>query len=125
MTRYAVAAIALLALAGCTTTAQRTAALDATVGRSEAELVRTRGAPSRVDVAGRSRVLTYDRQEAVVIPGSGPSPWGRAGHWTTEPIEFGAEPPHTVIKHCRTAFDVVDGKVFSWTQAGDDCAWLG
>ena len=110
----------LLALAACVPhpDAARRLALDAAVGESEAELLRGLGPPAAVEQNGAERRLVYLRTDAVTDPFR-PDP-------STVPLADAVGsawnyPPEATLGGCATSFDVVGGRVVSWSVRGSAC----
>ena len=116
---------AVLALAGCAyPNAQHVAAMNALVGKSETDVVKTLGVPSRAIETGGHKYLAYSRSKIETIPGDygfGPG-WGWGwGHWGGGWGGWGGFPPEIVQRDCETTFDMVNGVVQSWSFRGNDC----
>lgn len=118
MTRMLRAALPLILLlsSGCVDRlAQRRAALSGLVGATEADLVRSLGVPTRSYEAGGRRFLAYTESRIDVIPGFYPySPW--------DPFPYaGGIPPQVQQSVCETTFEILDGRVASWSLRGNAC----
>jgi len=110
-----------LLLAGCADygRAEREARMAAFVGVSETDLIRQLGVPTRTVDSGGHRFLAYVKSQVELVPatpfyGFGPGgfyPWGYGGGF----------PAHAVEWRCETTFELVDGKVFAWSQRGNYC----
>jgi hypothetical protein len=110
----------LLLLAACVPhpDAVRQLALNAAIGRSEGDLVRGLGPPSAVRLEGGERHLIYLRRDAITDPFR-PDP-------TTVPLvdavgSAWGYPPEATVGACATDFDVVAGRVVSWSVRGSAC----
>jgi hypothetical protein len=117
-----------LALSACAyPNPQHVAAMNALVGKSESDLVRTLGVPSRTYDTGGHRFLAYSRSKLETIPGSGFGPWWGGGgywgggYWGGGWGGWGGFPPEIVQRDCETTFDLLNGTVQSWTFRGNDC----
>ncbi len=114
----------ILALAGCAyPNPQHVAQLNALVGKSETDLIRTYGVPNRVYDSGGNRFLAYDRSRIETIPGDpgfGPY-WGGPywGGWGWG--GWGGFPPEIVQRQCETTFELTAGLVKSWSLRGNAC----
>jgi hypothetical protein len=110
--------VALLLLSACADgLAARKASLAPLVGQSEADLVRALGVPTRSFESGGHRFLEYEARDVSIIPGlpgHGFGPWGSWGY-------YGAMPPQVVERVCDTTFDLVNGRVASFTLRGNAC----
>ena len=115
MCRPFVALLVAVLLAGCASHAleQRQAYLQTLVGRSEADVVRALGVPTRTFEAGGVRFLAYDQSRLQVIPGYAPWGWGWGWGYAT--------PPEVYQLTCETTFEILQGKVASFTLRGNAC----
>lgn len=111
----------LILLGACTNQAvlQRRAYLAAFIGRSEADLVRQLGVPTRTFTLKGETFLAYDDRHLELLPGfyagsPGWGPWGPGWGW-------GWAPPFVVARGCETTFDIRDGKVVGLAMRGPDC----
>ena len=106
-------------LTGCAseTMRQREAEAASFIGRSEEELVREVGVPSRIaEIAGK-RFLAYEEQETRYrrpIP-SFTRRWSRFGPATE------VRPEELVVDTCETTFEVAGGRVTSFKLRGGGC----
>lgn len=130
MTAIRIAGLALLAvLAGCSTQAGFDQRMSGLVGLSEPELVRTIGVPDSAYTAeGNRRFLQYERlgqrSPAQVQPSFGFGiagfSFGRGGGVGTG-LGFGGpafiHPPPS----CTVTFELVAGRVASFTRRGEAC----
>ena len=113
----------ILLLGGCADgLKRRQAAMAPLVGQTETDLVRQLGVPTRTIEVGGHRFLAYDESWIDVIPG-GPivplgGPWWGPG-WG--PIGVGGIPPSVVQWTCVTTFEIVEGRVISFTIRGNGC----
>lgn len=112
--------ITLLLLACCSNRPQREAVLNGMIGMPEADLVRQWGVPSRTLETGGRRFLAY-REERTSLVGGGPAfgagYWGWPGGWRWS----GAWPASVVEWVCETTFEVVDGRIATWSLRGNAC----
>jgi hypothetical protein len=118
MRKLLAAAIVLALLAGCAnnTLQQRIAYLNQFVGVSEQDLVRVLGVPTRSFETGGHLFLAYVDRRIDIIPG--PPVWGPWGFNNFYP---GAFPSQVIEQSCETTFDLVDGRVQSFTLRGNAC----
>ena len=103
---------------------QRVAFLNGLVGKSEVDLIRAMGVPTRTyDTAG-IHFLAYSEHSIETIPGSpgfyGFYGWGGWGGPWYGP-GFGGFPPEVVSRQCETTFELKGGIVQHWTLKGNDC----
>ncbi|HYF08209.1 MAG TPA: hypothetical protein VD970_11355 [Acetobacteraceae bacterium] len=119
---------ALALLAGCATEAAFDQRMTGLVGLSEPDLVRTIGVPDAAYEADRRRFLQYDRLgragAATVQPSFGVGVGGFSfsrGVGIGTGFGFGGpafvNPPPT----CSVTFEMVAGRVASYTRRGDSC----
>ncbi len=104
MTFLAVALGGALLLQGCATRSGFEARMGQYVGRSEADLIAALGVPVRNFQVGNRTFLQYERR--FVTADSGPG-WG----WGVNVQTW----------DCATTFEIVDGRVHSFTSRGNDC----
>ena len=76
------------------------------VGQPEANLVASLGVPLRSFQAGNRTFLQYERRSITADAGPG---WGWAGGVSVQTWD------------CSTTFEIIDGKVASFTSRGNDC----
>lgn len=129
---------ALLALAGCAVpSAAERARLDALIGKSELDLIRTRGVPTRTFTTDGHVFLAYSSSYTDYSPGfGGYSPFGDGpfggfgyggfgyggfGYGGFGYGGFGGIPPSIDTYSCSTTFEIEQGRVASWTLRGDGC----
>ncbi len=121
-------ALPLLGLASCEvpSPAQRKL-LDSMIGRSETDLIRSYGVPTRTFTTSGHTFLAYIDNETSVTPGSiGPGwGWGGGGFGFGGfggPFGFdGGFPPTYSQFSCATTFEVDSGRVAAWTIRGNGC----
>lgn len=109
--RAALIAAPLLLLAGCATGPSRSQVLASLVGHSEADAMRTLGAPNQIYTAGGSRFLAYVDGGVSYVPAAPYGPWGFGYYY------FPASVP--VPRTCEMTLEVTGGKVVSWRLRGD------
>ncbi len=110
----------LLLLAGCVSPSpQKVAALNAFVGRPEADLVRAYGVPTRSFETGGSKFLAYAKSRIQSFP-SGPAFGYGYGFY---PYGWGAWGGYPEVEQfdCETTFELQGGVVKSWNLRGNDC----
>jgi hypothetical protein len=114
----------ILTLAGCAyPNPQHVAALNALIGKTEADLVRSEGVPSRTYDAGGHKFLAYSRSRIESIggePGFGPYGYGGWGGWGGYG-GWGGFPPEIIQRDCETTFEVGGGLVLHWGFRGNAC----
>jgi len=118
--RRSIVLAGLLLVAGCAYPgAQHAAALNALVGKTEADLVRTYGVPVRSVETGGSKFVEYSTHRIESFP-EGPfwGGYGWAGRWGGW---GGFGYPDIEQFDCNTTFELKDGVVKSWTLRGNAC----
>jgi hypothetical protein len=129
----------VLGLAACEvpSPAQRKV-LDSMIGRSETDLVRSFGVPTRTFATNGHTFLAYVDNETNFSPGTGGPGWGWGwGGWGWGgggfggyggyggfggPFGFGGGIPPTYYQSsCATTFEVNAGTVAAWTVRGNGC----
>ena len=105
MTALVAALGGALLLQGCATRSGFEARMGQYVGRSEADLVAALGVPVRTFQVGNRSFVQYERR--FVTADSGPG-WG----WGGVSVQ---------TWDCATTFEIVDGRVASFTSRGNDC----
>ena len=118
------AAIALLLLlAACDPYAlqRREAALTRFVGKTEPELVRSLGVPTRSFETGGRRFLAYDEGSVDIV--SPLEPWRPPGFgWGGFGWGYGGGfPAQAVQLLCETTFEVAAGRVIGFSLRGNAC----
>ena len=134
-------AAALLALSACAvpSPAQRRV-LDSMIGRSEPELVRAFGVPSRTFSTEGHTFLAYVENDSSYSPGFGGFYGGGFGYGGYGGFGgfgsgfgygpgfgyggfggFGGVPPTFTVSSCATTFEITNARVASWTVRGDGC----
>ena len=122
----ALASVALLA--GCAyPSPQHVAALNTLVGKSETDLVRAHGVPTRTYETGGHKFLSYNISRIESIPGDygfggfGPYGYGGFGYGGFGYGGFGGFGPEIIQRDCDTTFELTAGIVQSWSLRGNDC----
>ena len=129
-----VAIAGLVLLAGCAyPSPQHVQALNALVGKSETDLVRARGVPSKTYETGGLKFLAYDMRRIDSIPGDagfypgfgyggfgGGFGYGGFGYGGFDG-GFGGFGPEIIQRDCSTTFELRSGLVQSWSLRGNDC----
>jgi hypothetical protein len=120
--RKAVALAGVLAVAGCAyPNPQHVSELNALVGKSESDLVRTEGVPTRTYDVGGHKFLAYSRSRIESIPGSaGFGPYGYGPYWGGWG-GWGGFGPEVIQRDCETTFEVANGVVLHWSLRGNAC----
>ncbi len=111
---------ALLLTACVDTGAQRRAYLTSLIGQPETTVIQQLGVPSRSFEAGGHRYLAYDERRVDVIP---PPPLFGGGFYGAG-FGYGygyGFAPEIVERGCETTFDIVAGRVQTWTLHGSLC----
>lgn len=110
--------LGLLLLAACTNRmAEREAQAGAFVGRSEEDLVREAGVPTRTVEAGGKRFVVYSERRVDAVPVSGPGPY-----FLGRPYYYGGAYPATAVETvCDTNFEILAGRVSAVTFKGNGC----
>ncbi len=117
------------ALAGCAyPDPQHVNALNALVGKSETDLVRARGVPSKTYETGGLKFMAYDMHridslpgDAGFYPGFGYGGFGYGGFGGFGYGGFGGFGPEIVQRDCSTTFELRGGIVQRWSLRGNDC----
>lgn len=104
--------------------AQRQAFFGQFVGKSEVDLVRGLGVPTRTfDTDGR-HFLAYTEQTLQAIPGGLGYGYGWGGGWGRGPGFYGVgSTAGVIVRTCEATFEVVDAKVMGFTLMGNACAY--
>ncbi|MEO3474103.1 hypothetical protein AAFN86_19705 [Roseomonas sp. CAU 1739] len=102
----AAALCGVLLLQGCATRSGFEARMGQYVGRSEADLVAALGVPVRSFQVGNRSFVQYERRLITADRGPG---WGWGGGVDVQTWD------------CATTFEIVDGRVASFTSRGNDC----
>ncbi|MBS1024484.1 hypothetical protein JK222_06000 [Gluconobacter cerinus] len=99
--------VALLALSACEVpTLQQRKVLDSMVGKSEVDVIRQFGVPTKDYQAEGHSFLAYIDNQTQYSGGGG---WG------------GGFPATYYNTSCQTTFELVSGHVVGWTMRGDGC----
>ena len=108
----------LALLPACAVRPTRQQLLAPLVGVSETELVQRMGVPNRSFESGGIKFLAYDERRFDVLPRVGPFPgWGP---WPYGYYSYGL-PPEVLERSCETTFEIVGGRVRSFSLRGNDC----
>jgi hypothetical protein len=114
----------VLALSACAyPNPQHVNELNALVGKSETDLVRTQGVPTRTYETGGHKFLAYSRSRIESLPGEpgfGPYGWGGWGGWGGYG-GWGGFPPEIIQRDCETTFEIANGTVLHWSFRGNAC----
>lgn len=112
---------AALLLTGCATSAKYEAALDTWVGSTELELVKAWGPPMHSYETSGSKFLAYSSQRSAYMPGTSPSfttSYVGGNAYTTT---AGGTRGFNIPLSCKTTFELIEGKVSSWSYEGNAC----
>jgi len=113
------AALASLAVAGCVyPRPSHVAALNALVGKSETDLVRAEGVPTRTYQTGGSKFMAFSMSHVESVPGDYYG-WGGWGRWGGGWGAWGY--PEVIERDCTTTFELKAGIVQGWTLRGNAC----
>jgi len=127
---------ALLTLSACDVpTVQQRKVLDSMIGKSDVDVLRTFGVPTRTYQASGHDFLAYIDNETNYSPGTGGwgwgwggGPWGGYGGWGGGwggyggwGGGFGGFPPSYYNTTCQTTFELTNSRVVGWTMRGDGC----
>lgn len=131
-THVALASLALLA--GCAyPNPEHVRMLNTLVGKSETEVVRAQGVPTRTYETGGLKFLSYDMRHIESIPGAGFGyggfgPYGYGGfgyggfgYGGVGYDGFGGFGPEIIQRDCDTTFELKASVVQSWKLRGNDC----
>jgi hypothetical protein len=123
MMRTVIALAGLTLLAGCAyPNPQHVAALNGLVGKSETDLVRNYGVPTRTYMTGGSKFLAYNMSRIETIPGDwGWGGYGWGGYGWGGPGWGGGFGPELIQRDCDTTFELKSGVVQSWSLRGNAC----
>ncbi len=103
-------------LAACTPAIDRPAFLATFVGQPDTEVVRRLGVPSRTYEANGHQFLAYaEHRTEVLSAGVGFGGFGFFGP------SFGFSPSEVIDRGCETTFEVVNGRVATWSLRGNAC----
>ena len=103
-------------VAGCgNQLAAREAYLKQFIGQPDSAVVQSMGVPTRSYETEGVKYLAYDERHVDIVPGTPTyGPWFYGGYG-------GGFPPQVVEWKCETTFQVVDGKVTTFTLRGNAC----
>lgn len=118
--RRLLAILVAVVLAGCQTTDNYEFYLDSWVGRTETDVIRVWGVPTQAFDSGGHRFLQYGSRANVTMPGApATSTTTFIGNQAFTTTTGGS--PINITLTCTTTFDLVDGRVVSWTYRGNNC----
>lgn len=117
MMKRILAAVLMLAIAGCATKARFQKQMDGLLGASEQSLVARMGPPQSVYDNAGTRILTYSQNRTNYIPGSAPT-YQMIGN-TAYPM--GGSDPMIMQLSCTVNFTITDGLVQSYRFQGNNC----
>lgn len=133
--------VAVMALAACSgPTEEQRKQLNSLVGKTEVDVIRAYGVPTRTYQADGHVFLAYIDNQTNYYPGSmgwgwgwgggpgwgggwggGPG-WGWGGWgWGGGMMGGGGFPPSVYNSVCQTTFELAAGLVTGWTMRGDGC----
>lgn len=115
------AALLLILLAGCATTAKYEKVLNTWVGSSEKDLVRKWGPPQGVYESDGTRYLTYNSSRNLFMPGVAPTYTTQYVGNTAFTSASGGMPAQNIAMSCQTTFELTNGLITSWRWQGNDC----
>ena len=113
----------VLFLAGCVVGPDRRVVLSRFIGADEATLVQGLGVPNRTYTANGIKFLAYTERRTEYLPPP-ISPFGWGGYGYGYGYGYGWYPPYgpTVVQYgCETTFEVVEGRVRSFSLRGNAC----
>jgi hypothetical protein len=122
--RKILALAGLTLLAGCAYPNPRhVAELNGLVGKSETDLLRSYGVPSRTYDTRGSRFVSYQMTRIESVPGDfGPGfGYGGFGYGAYGYGGFGGFGPEIIQRDCDTTFELKAGIVASWSLRGNAC----
>ncbi|MBO1359662.1 hypothetical protein J2D73_07625 [Acetobacter sacchari] len=138
----AVAAAAVLTACSSGPSAEQRAQLNTLIGKTEVDVIRAYGVPTRTFQASGHTFLAYIDNQTSYSPGTGSawgwgwggSPgWGGGGWgwgggmggwgngWGGGWGGGGGMPPSYYNSSCQTTFELANGVVSGWTMRGDGC----
>jgi len=118
MKRYLLPSLLIATLAGCSPPFNRPAFLATFVGQPEDEVVRRLGVPSRTFEANGHKFLAYaEHRTDISTVGIG---FGFGG-FDSFGTGFGYSPSQVIDRGCETTFEVVNGRVQTWSLRGNAC----
>lgn len=119
MIRNILAILCATLLAACTPAFDRPAFLAGFVGQPDTEVVRRLGVPSRTYEAGGHQFLAYAEHRSEVLS-TGTSFGGFGGFGFFGP-SLGFSSSEVIDRGCETTFEVVSGRVATWSLRGNAC----
>lgn len=106
-------------LVACAPAFDRPAFLASFVGRSDAEVVRRLGVPTRTYEADGHRFLAYaEHRSEILSTGLGAGDFGGFGYYGSG---FGFSSSEVIDRVCETTFELVNGRVMTWSLRGNAC----
>ena len=108
-------------LLGCATTAKYEKILDSWIGSTEDRLVRSWGPPDSVYDSPSQRYLTYMDSRQGYVPGTAPTYQSYAIGNTVYTKPVGGSQGYSYSMHCKTTFEIADGRITSWRYEGNSC----
>ena len=112
---------AVLSLVACATERQYQSNLEALQGIDELSLIRQWGPPDQIYESSGHRFFVYRSRSTAVMPGTEPMYQTRVVGNTAYTQGYGGYPATLVDLACTTTFELVDGKVSSFSFRGNDC----
>jgi hypothetical protein len=107
----------IVSLSACAVGPSRRELLAPLIGVSETELVSRMGVPNRTYDVDGVKFLAYVERREEVIPGVAPFPaWGPWYYGY-----YGGLPPEVILRRCETTFELVGGRVRTFTLRGNAC----
>ncbi len=118
--QFASLAVVCAVSTSCRTVQGYETMLQSWVGKSEAQLVTTWGAPASMETIGPGRQLfVYIKQHQVTVPGEAPN-YTALGE-DSEYNNFGDSLDETFDYYCRTTFTTQDDIIVNYSWEGDGC----
>jgi len=118
MRRKLLSILSAALLASCAPAFNRPAFLATFVGRSEDEVVRRLGVPSRTFEANGRKFLAYAEHRTEVSTVGISFGFGGFDSFGTG---FGYSPSQVIDRGCETTFEVANGRVLTWSLRGNAC----
>lgn len=121
MIRILIFVCCFMLFSACATTEKYEAILQTWIGSQESELVRSWGPPDSFYESDGTRYLTYLWSNSGVIPGTNPSYTSTVIGDTVYTNQIGGTAPIVYNSHCKTTFEVRDGRIVYWRWEGNRC----
>ncbi len=121
MTRKILTILIVVLLCACASKAKYQAALNTWLGSTENQLISQWGVPQQVYESGKSKYLVYSRSRTVYIPGSRGTQQTTFVGATAYTHTYGARDPVLYDADCVTTFEIINGKIYSYSFRGNDC----